>query len=335
MKNKNAFAIGVCNLEYMNILLTYYPRGLNENFDIYIFVDNVKISVEQLKEVVLSHNIPVWNNAKYIIINDVYDFYQEKHKYTGKAKEFLYTHGALFKILMPCYLEKTFGVTKTYTSEDDTFIFNDLSNMFTDYEQFAFKKNTLFYFKGGHKHHELNTYNQIFESNFTMSELNECPVFSAHVVSSKDSKLEYYFERYVKNPFIQHLFFDFKGYTSWTVEQRFQHVNMYRLMRDGYKVDMINPKDLRIYSATINDDDVNENSKFLKQGSPSIAHYGVGAKKPIWLRNFIKGIAWKYDGFIYQPKYELKDIMYDPNWEPVKFAKLYNSDKKKKQSALL
>lgn len=335
MKTKNALAIGICNLEYTNILLTYYPKGLNENFDIYIFIDSAKIAIEELRSVISQHNIPIWNNAEYIVINDVYDHYQEKYQYNDRAKEFLYTHGALFKILMPCYLEEKFGVTKTYTTEDDTFIFKDLSNMFNDYEQFAYKKNTLFYFKSSHKYREHESFNQVFESDFSMEELNSFPVYSGNIVYSSDPKLEYYFNRYLNHPYIQHLFFDFKGYTSWTIEQRFQHLNYHRLKRDGYKVDSISPEDLRIYSAVIKDEEVTEDYKLLKQKIPALVHYGIGIKKPIWLRNFIKGISWLYDGFMYEPKYELKDILYDTSWQPDKFAKSYNSDKKKKKKTIL
>ena len=332
MRKPNALAIGVCNLEYTNILLTYYPKGLEENFDIYLFVDDQKISIEDLKNVIAQHDIPVWNNAEYIVINDVYDYYQEKHKYEGKAKEFLYTHGSLFKILMPCYLGDKFGVKKTYTSEDDTFIFSDLSNMFEDYKEFAYKKNGLFYFKGSHRYKELASYNQVFESDFNMEELNALPVFSGNVVYSADDKLEYYFERYVKHPFVHHLFFDFKGYTSWTVEQRFQHFNIHRLLKEGRTVDMIAPKDLRIYSAVNKDED--STAQYLKQVTPALVHYGIGAKKPIWLRDFIRGISWKFDGFMYEPKYELKDILYDRNWSPDQFKNIYDSDKRKKRKLL-
>lgn len=330
MKNANALAIGICNLEYTNILLTYYPRGLDENFKVYLFIDNTKISLDELRKLIASHNIPVWNDAEFIIINDVYDYYQDRHNYIGKAKEFLYTHGSLFKILMPIYLKDKFGVKKTYTSEDDTLIFGDLSNMFTDYEEFAYKRNGLFYFKGNHKYAECKSYNQIFESDFTMKELDALPIFSGNIVYSDDPKLEYFFERYVNHPYIHYLFFNFNGYTSWTVEQRFQQFNLHRLKKEGRKIDMISPKDLRIDSRVITDEE-GETAKFLKNATPSLIHYGIGAKKPIWLRNFIKGIAWKYDGFMYEPKYELKDILYDKNWSPATFKNIYSDDKRKKK----
>mgnify|MGYP001997434238 CR=1 FL=1 len=35
------------------------------------------------------------------------------------------THGAMFKILMPIYLNEKFGVERTYTSDDDVFIKED------------------------------------------------------------------------------------------------------------------------------------------------------------------------------------------------------------------
>ena len=38
MKKQNALVIGVSNLEFVNILLTYYPKGLKETFDIIIML---------------------------------------------------------------------------------------------------------------------------------------------------------------------------------------------------------------------------------------------------------------------------------------------------------
>ena len=45
----NALAIGISSLEFTNILCSYYPKGIKENFDIYLFVDNTKIDLEKLK----------------------------------------------------------------------------------------------------------------------------------------------------------------------------------------------------------------------------------------------------------------------------------------------
>ena len=80
---------------------------------------------------------------KIIILNDLYDYYIEKHGYEGKAKDFLLSHGCLFKILMPIYLKEKFGVKRTLVSDDDVFILNDLSYMWDEYEEFGIKKENL------------------------------------------------------------------------------------------------------------------------------------------------------------------------------------------------
>ena len=90
MRKQNALVIGVSNLEFVNILLTYYPKGLKETFDIYLFIDDKKVTINQIKEVISNHNVNIFNNATYIITNDVYDHYAQKHCYEGKAKDMLY-----------------------------------------------------------------------------------------------------------------------------------------------------------------------------------------------------------------------------------------------------
>jgi superfamily II DNA or RNA helicase len=109
MKKTNALVIGVSNLEFVIILLTYYPKGLKENFDVYLFIDNKKVTPEQVREVISNHNVELFNNATYVITNDVYDHYTQKFGYTGKAKDMLYKQGCIFKILAPTYLKEKFG----------------------------------------------------------------------------------------------------------------------------------------------------------------------------------------------------------------------------------
>ena len=58
----------------------------------------------------------------------------------------------------------------------------------------------------------------------------------------------YYFERFMKNEFAQHMFFDFEGYTSWTVEQRFHHFNVHRLMKEKMQVDLFKGEHYAKYS---------------------------------------------------------------------------------------
>ena len=53
----------------------------------------------------------------------------------------------------------------------------------------------------------------------------------------------------------------------------------------------------------------------------------IGTKKPIFLRQFLQGIEWKF-GFRYEPKYELKDILYDKAWKPPMFKEIYSKIKK-------
>ena len=160
---ENAFAIGVSSLEFTNILLSYYPKGVKENFDVYLFVDDTKIDIEKLKGIFKEHKIELFEKAEIIILKDLYNYYVKKHKYEGKAKEFLYKHGCLFKILMPIYLKEKYGVKRTYVSDDDVFVLNDLSYMWEEYEEFAYKKENLFYIRNKDKYEVLDSFNEIFD----------------------------------------------------------------------------------------------------------------------------------------------------------------------------
>ena len=302
---KNALAIGTSVLEFMNILLSYYPHDLEENFDVYIFVETKKVSIDAVKEVVSNHDIPVFHNATYIDIQELYNYYVKKHNYTGRAKKFLYDHGCLFKILMPIYLKEKYGVERTYVSDDDVCILKDLSYLFNKFSQYGYRKENLFYLRNKDKFEVIEAFNEIFESEFTLEELNSFSINAGNIIYADDPKLEYYFERYMKSDFVHHQYFDFEGYTSWTVEQRFHHFNVHRLMKEKMQVDLFKGEDLRLILSI----GKNPPERYLKKAVPPIIHYAIGKKKPDFLSGFLPGIAWRY-GFYYEPRYEFKDSLY-------------------------
>jgi hypothetical protein len=332
---ENALAIGVSSLEFVNILLSYYPKGIKETFDIYLFVDDSKVDIDKLKGIFKEHDIPIFKNAEIIILNDLYAYYTKKHNYEGKSKEFLYGHGCLFKTLMPIYLREKYGVKRTYVSDDDIFILNDLSYMWQEYEGYAIKKENLFYIRNKDKHEVVKAFNEIFESNFTLEELNALSINAGNILYAEDPKLEYYFERFMKHPFVHHHFFNFKGYTSWVIEQRFHHFNLHRYMAEGKKVDFLKSKDLRLMQCL--DKMMKAGTppeKYLKAVTPSLIHYAIGTKKPLWLNDFLPGLSWKFDGFQYEAKYELKDILYDKTWQPPSFKSVQKDQKEMKLKSL-
>lgn len=319
MKTENALAIGVSNLEFVNILLTYYPKGIKETFNAYLFVDDKRVTIDQVKEVISNHDVPLFTNATFINISDLYDYYAEKHKYEGRVKDMLYNHGCIFKILMPIYLQEHYGVKRTYTSDDDIFIFKDLSYMFDKYKEFGFKKENLFNLRNKNKYEVLSAFNEMFGTDFSLEQMNSLSVNAGNVIYGYDDKMEELIKNWMNHPMTYHLYHDYDGYTSWTIEQRWQHFNLHRLRAEGRTVDLLQSKDLRLMQ---NVDKkalaAGEQPIFLKQVTPSLLHYAIGVKKPIFLRQFLRGIEWKF-GFEYQPKYELKDILYDETWEPTPF----------------
>ncbi len=302
---KNAVAIGTSNLEWINILLSYYPKDIEENFDIYMFVDTSKVTINQVRHVIGNHDVPIFKKATFVDVRQLYKYYIEKHGYEGKAKEFLLTHGAMFKILMPIYLNEKYEVERTYTSDDDVFIFKNLSYLFDKYDGYAFKKENLFYLRNKDKYETLAAFNEMFESEFTLEQVNALSLNCGNLLYGIDPKLEYYFERFMKHDWSHHMYYDFEGYTSWTVEQRFHHFNIHRLMKEGHKVEPFKGEDLRLILSI----GKNPPEKSLKSTIPSLLHYAVGKKKPDFLRSFLPGIEWRF-GFKYQPKYELKDSLY-------------------------
>lgn len=329
MRKHNALGIGVSSMEYINILCTYYPKDIIENFDVYFFIDIEKVTIEQIKSVISCHSIPIFNNATYIIIKDVYDHYTEKHQYTGRAKTMLYNQGCLFKILIPIYLKEKYNVSRTYTSDDDVFIFNDLSYMFDKYKGFAIKKDNLFNFKNSDKYEVLAAYNEIFSSNFSLSQMDALSVNAGNVIYGDDPDMEEYVKRFINHPMVHHLYYDFDGYVSWTIEQRWQHFNLHRLRSEGKHADLIESKDLRL-AQNVDKKALADNIQleYLKHVTPSLLHYAVGTKKPIFLRQFLRGIEWKF-GITYEPLYELKNILYDETWTPPKFKQIQKKQKEK------
>ena len=198
-----------------------------------------------------------------------------------------------------------FGVERTYTSDDDVFIFKDLSYLFDKYEGYAFKKENLFYLRNKDKYETLAAFNEMFESDFTLEQVNALSLNCGNLLYGIDPKLEYYFERFMKHSWSHHMYYDFEGYTSWTVEQRFHHFNIHRLLKEGHKVEPFKGEDLRLILSI----GKNPPEKSLKSTVPSLLHYAVGKKKPDFLRSFLPGIEWRY-GFKYEPKFELKDKLY-------------------------
>ena len=221
---------------------------------------------------------------------------------------------------MPIYLKEKFGVKRTLVSDDDVFILNDLSYMWDEYEEFGIKKENLFYIRNKDKYDVMDAFNEIFETDFTLEQMNALSINAGNIIYGEDPKLEYYFERFMKHPFIHHLYFNFTGYTSWTVEQRFHHFNIHRYLAEGRKVKFTDSKDLRLMQNLDKGMKAGTpDERYLKQVTPSIIHYAIGTKKPLWLRDFLPGLSWKFNGFQYQPKYELKDILYNKDWQPPSF----------------
>jgi hypothetical protein len=308
---KNAIAIGTSVLEFVNILLSYYPRGLSENFDVYFFVDTKKISIDAVKEVVSKHSIPVFDNATYVDVQKLYAYYVKKHQYDETAEKFLYQHGALYKILMPIFLKEKYGVEKVYTSDDDVLILQDISYLFNKFPHYAYKKENLFGLRNKDKYEVISAFNAIFESAFTLEELNTLSLNSGNIMYTYEPKLEYYFERYMKSAFVHHLYFDFEGYTSWTVEQRFHHFNIHRLLNERTPVAFFEGIDLRLISCV----GKNPPERYLKDVVPAVIHYAIGRKKLQFLNVFLPGLEWRYN-FRYAAQYELKDLLYKEGRAP-------------------
>lgn len=306
---KNALAIGVGYYEYINILLSYYPKNLNEDFDIFIFADTSRVDLNLLKDLVNSYNIPVWSNATYIELSELYDLYTKELNLKGKANDILYNHGCMFKVLQPIYLTSKYDYEKVLSSDDDVFIFRDLSDIFCKYKEFAFKKETIFTIKSS-KEKTLKCYNEIFGTNFSLERINSLPLNAGNILSVKDEKLIGYFYDFLNHETVHDLFYNYKrkGFTSWTIEQRFQHFNMHRLLDEGRSVEFLQAEDVRLLLTV----GKNHPEKHLQQKVPRLFHYAIGKRKTLFLREFLPRIEWKY-GFIYETKYELKNKIFIEN----------------------
>jgi hypothetical protein len=303
---KKAVGIGVSNFEFFNILLSYYPKDLNEDFKFYLFVDTNKLAIDHVKRLVKTHGIPAFDNAEYISLPSLYEFYERELNLTGKSKIFLFEHGCMFKLLMPDYLHRHFGADQIYSSDDDVFILGDLTDTFANYKGFGFKKDNLFNFKTDRKYEFLSAFNEMFESDFSIERINRLSLNAGNLMSRYHEKLIYFFERFITHPMAHHMFFDFTGYTSWTTEQRFHHFWMHWLMDEKrYDVDFLKAEDLKLVLSI----GKNHPEQYFKNKTPRLIHYAVGKKKHLFLREFLPRIEWKY-GFTYQPKYELKDKIF-------------------------
>ena len=317
--NRPALAMGVSNLEYFNIMLTYYPRDAVETFDAYIFFDDTKVTEKSLELIIKGHDLSLFNNATLISIKSLNTHYIKRYSLNDNSIEMMFKLGCIFKVFIPSYLNEHYGVTQVYTSDDDVFIFKDLSYMFEKYKGFGYNKDNLFIIRNKNRMQVLNAYNEIFETDFTLNELNVNSINSGNLMFQYEDRIEEDARKFVSHPYVYHLYKNYHGITSWTIEQRFQHFHLHRIIRDGGLVEMIAGGDMRLYQ-NIDKKALAEDyiPKHLKRSVPSLIHYAIGSKKPIFLRQFILGIEWR-TGITYQPKYELKDILYDKSWRPNMF----------------
>lgn len=303
---KKAVGIGVSNFEFFNILLSYYPKDLIEDFKFYLFVDTNKLSIDDVKGLAKTHGIPAFDNAEYISIPSMYKFYERELNLTGNSKIVLFEHACMFKLLMPDYLHRHFGADQIYSSDDDVFILRDLTDTFANYKGFGFKKDNLFTFKTDRKYEFLAAFNEMFESDFSMERINGLSLNAGNIMSRYHPKLIYFFERFINHQITHHMFFDFTGFTKWTLEQRFHHFWMHWLMAEKlYDVDFLKAEDLRLVLSV----GKHHPDQHFKNKTPRLIHYAVGKKKHLFLRKFLPRIEWKY-GFIYQPKYELSNKIF-------------------------
>lgn len=315
---KNVLAIGCSNREFFNIMLTYYPKDINEKFDICIFIDNTKNILPDIKSIIKEHNIPIFNKAKLIEISDLYNFFENRHAFNEKSKSFIELYGAMFKLMIPVYLQDKFNTEKIYTIDDDQFIFNDISYVFEKYDTFVFKKENLFAIKSKYEQ-IMNSFNEIFNTSFSLDEVNDFSLNSGNILYNikLDKEYEQYVVNFIKNEGVHDLFFNCPGYTSWTVEQRFQHFNMHRL-KHQFGIELFPGHEVR-YMSMVGE----PKEKQLIKKVPDIIHYAIGAQKYLWLRHFLPAIAWRFNNFVYEPKYELMDILYNEDYKHESFKSDY------------
>lgn len=315
---KRVLAIGVSNIDFFNLMMTYYPKNLNEDFDIVLFVDNDKNILNEIKDLIHLHNIEIFNNADIIINQDMILDYVIKNKISKKGAEFINLYKACFKLITPIYLKNKYKTENVYAIDDDVFIFKDLTDIFNEYEGWVFKKDNLFILKTQNKHHIIDEFNKIFGVNFSISEPTTLSLNSGTIIYDCeyiDKDYKKHVDNFIESKFIHNMFFNNFGYSAWTLEQRFQQFNMlYLLNHKKDCVEFFKSSEVRYASCMSKN---SKNTKQLKKVVPYLIHYAIGRKKPLWLRQFLKGIKWKYPDIPeYQPVKELKGILYNEDWQP-------------------
>ena len=325
MKN-NVLAIGVSHRDYFSIMMAYYPKDIDETFDIVLFVDNRNNILQDIKDLIEYYNVPIFKRAKIVIIEDLLNDCVQNFNPSERAKKFLFEFAACFKLFVPIYLKKHYNVQRVFAIDDDIFILRDLSPFFEKYKGWAFKKETLFNLKTKNKQDIINEFNSMLDTSFELNELNSLSLNSGTIMYDIDDMYTEYVKRFIENTFAQDLFFNNDGFSAWTVEQRFQHFNMHRLLKERDDTLLFQGSDVRLITG-VGDDEPGQN--YLKQTIPYIIHYTLGVKKPLWLRKFLPGIAWRFDGYVFHPKFELKDILYNENWKPLPFKLVHKKQKVK------
>lgn len=316
----NVLAIGVSNRDYFNIMMSYYPKDITENYSIVLFVDNQNNILDDIKDLIKSHNIPGFNNAKIVVNSDLIIDYIKDQTLSESAQKVLIKNGLFFKIIVPVYIKKVYNTTRVFAIDDDIFILKDLSPLFDKYEGWAFKKENLFSLKNSDKHIIINQFNSIFGEDFKLKDLNAISLNSGTIMYDIDDDYVTHVNRFLENSFIQSISSNTVGFTAWTLEQRFQHFNMHYLMKHKSNVKLLDGSDIRLITNVGNDE---IGTTYLKQATPYIIHYAIGVKKPMWLSKFLAGIAWKFNDFMVQPKFELKNILHNKDWVPVRTKRLH------------
>jgi len=320
----NILAIGVCNRDYFNIMMSYYPKDINENYRIVLFVDNQNNILDDIKGLIKFHNIPIFNNAKIIVNSDLVLDYIKEHTLSTSAQQVLTDNVLFFKLIVPIYIKKVYNTTRVFAIDDDIFILKDLSPLFNKYDGWAFKKENLFSLKNSDKLEVINQFNFIFNTDFKLDELNSISLNSGTIMYDIDDNYVTHVNMFFENSLIQNISFKTVGFTAWTLEQRFQHFNMHYLMKNKHNVKLLDGSDIRLITNVGNDE---IGTIYLKQVTPYIIHYAIGVKKPLWLSKFLIGVAWKFNDFIFQPKFELKNILYNKNWVPGRIKRAHSKKK--------
>lgn len=319
---KNVLAIGISNKEFFNIILTYYPRENDETYSIVLFLDEHKVTVEEISDIINRHSIEAFKSAKIFYMKEILAHFDSKFpNLTTGDRNFLYAYNPNAKLILPIFLRDKFSTEKVYTLDDDVFIFKTLNSEFS--HDYAFKKETMFRLRGSLANETTKVFNSIFGTTFTIDELNKISLNSGTIVYNitKDSNYDQYVLRFIQSAFIQRVFYDYSGFTSWTLEQRFQHFNMHRLQNE-FGIDLLSAKEVNLTLGY--DKHYRVDKKYLVNVTPNLIHYACGVKKNLFLSQFLSGIEW-VNGFKYIPLYELKETLYDFSYQPPKFKTLYAS----------